>query len=96
MKDLDWIWIKIGAWTLVVVLVICGLVVAGVCGTQQILISNKYPQTRFTIVDKQAEISTVFYTVKDNETGVYYITTSYGGVSPLYNEDGTLYVGETA
>lgn len=34
------------------------------------------------------------YTFKDEETGVWYISTYKGGTTPRLNADGTLYVSE--
>ena len=34
------------------------------------------------------------YTFKDEETGVWYISTYRGGTTPRLNADGTLYVSE--
>lgn len=40
------------------------------------------------------EGSCLVYTFKDEETGVWYISTYKGGTIPRLNADGTLYVSE--
>lgn len=40
------------------------------------------------------EGSCFVYTFKDEETGVWYISTYKGGLAPRLNADGTLYVSE--
>ncbi len=56
------------------------------------------PESRFVIVDSGNLAGCQFAVIKDNETGTHYlfIQARYrGGLSLIYNPDGTPYLGET-
>lgn len=48
--------------------------------------TDESKEGRFSKIEEKFSYSIII----DNETGVEYIRTSYGGFSPLYNPDGTL------
>lgn len=54
---------------------------------REIEVEGEYSEMFYTF-------SNIVYTFQDPETGIWYITTTRGGILPRLNSDGTLYVTE--